>query len=783
MAIIRGGPQRSMLDRSLEEGAGRTGPAPGTGPGEELRAPGSAAAAPPAEATAGATVGVIFVHGIGSQKPGEILDSWSAAIIRAVAGWADAEGDDRLVAPLRDRVGRRVDPVIQAQIDFDASTIEVVELAIPGLAGGGAAAASRAPQRWVLTEAWWASKVTPPSLTAVLDWSTRQGVLARVVDGILRGGASPNRPALQVLGRIGLSTFLSLASSVAMIAYLALRSVAAIVPIQALRDAAVFHAFDTFLVDWWGDLYQLLRDPAQAANVRGQIATAAQALAAYGCDRIVVVAHSGGTAAAYMALGDVAQPLGSAGAGGEADAEHATAPSAPVAKLITHGEAINLARSFPAGLYDDPAQGAAGQRPGTADRLEPGLPWTGRWVDFWATHDPAPHGRLVPEADARPDFESVVVWNRRSIREDHGAYFDNDEEFVLPLLRELDTPDDPAASRFPATSSEAVRARHQRVHLLTLWRRIGFVAPFAAILAVLAAGYPGSGMRDLVGAAGLAWTYVPGHDAAERLLATTGTWHLGWLLNAAGVVAILVLGAIVTGLAVHAALPIGQDDVWADTPPRRLIAGLDLLPAPLMIVLAIAIAWSLATNPDPRIRALLVLVVLAGLLVGALLVQGIDRERGRPLRVRRFAVTDRVPVALAEAGSFVLVLAAAIFLPLAIIGILAVEPIRTAVIGAALAFAVFRPIVGFGGWRWERWDAAERAAVRRRGERPRRRLVAAESVALLAVALLAAAGIVVGSIWIAGIGRVSLIAVAAVVLVVTAIATALADLERTGARA
>ena len=63
-----------------------------------------------------------------------------------------------------------------------------------------------------------------------------------------------------------------------------------------------------------------------------------------------------------------------------------------------------------------------------------------RWADFWSTYDPAPAGPLNPPDGVRLTNRTYSIINRMSILEDHGSYWDNDEEFILPLLQHIDTP-------------------------------------------------------------------------------------------------------------------------------------------------------------------------------------------------------------------------------------------------------------------------------------------------------------------------------------------------------
>ena len=102
----------------------------------------------------------------------------------------------------------------------------------------------------------------------------------------------------------------------------------------------------------------------------------------------------------------------------------------------------------------------------------------------------------------RPDWpgkasRSIRVLNKRSVLDDHGSYWENDEEFLYPLLAQFEIAGLPnTESRFepapisrtapdPATGTEPdswVSLRRQRVHMLTLWGRLMFVVPlFAAV--------------------------------------------------------------------------------------------------------------------------------------------------------------------------------------------------------------------------------------------------------------------------------------------------------------
>ena len=343
-------------------------------------------------------IGIVFVHGIGSQRPGETLLDWSRPLIRLLSEWRTAHG----LPP---------DPVITSDIDFSGASLPTIELDIP--AGSVGPDDDPAPaRRWIMTEAWWASRVQPPSLGTMTSWLRDD--FGRVVDGIRKGfddrtrddrrrrdlirltaaherlaaaGIDERRWAwidrLDHLQARALSIALGAAwivGTILLVPYAALRAL----PIQALRDVVGLRQLDSFFVDWFGDMRILLYDPAQAANIRARLAAAVGALAARGCEQVVVVAHSGGSVVSLTTLTDPATLR------------------LPVTKLITLGQAIDLAWRL--------ENAWRGLPPG--DRLTPrleGQAWAERWVDFWASYDPAPGGPLEPPDGVAAHPEEIAV--------------------------------------------------------------------------------------------------------------------------------------------------------------------------------------------------------------------------------------------------------------------------------------------------------------------------------------------------------------------------------------
>jgi hypothetical protein len=425
-------------------------------------------------------VGIVFVHGIGSQKQGETLLQWSAPIIEVITAWRRRARDANLLPD----DGGPLDPVEIAELDYE-SPLPVVTVRIPKVRIGEV---DHPEKRWLMTEAWWASKVEPPALGTLTSWLGPRGGTEQIVAGIL-GNPSGNPGWLGISKKMVLP-FVTVFSALILTLFAFVRAISRLIPIDAVRDSAALREFDGFLTGWFGDIRILIFDPVQSANIRTGLARAIEALRGIGCGPIVIVAHSGGAMVSVLAL---------------TDPRHR---DAHVDKLITFGEGWNLAvRLTPKGEPGSPIAGMADRLRSGIGTFRPKL----RWTDFWASNDPAPAGELLvhQEMNPKPAADQVVskrVWNRRSLLDDHGSYWDNDEEFIIPLLRELDDPTgDGSASRFypvqaaPPTASNAApspaaasgkppeepglrASRHrERVAALAIWRQACIVFPIAAI--------------------------------------------------------------------------------------------------------------------------------------------------------------------------------------------------------------------------------------------------------------------------------------------------------------
>jgi hypothetical protein len=544
-------------------------------------------------------VGVVFVHGIGTQAACETFLDWSSSIVRVLSTWLAGHHYPN-------------DPVRRCEFDLSGNRLSFLELDVPEHEGHPA-------QTWVMTEAWWAATTRSPGLGSMTRYVShamgpimagikaayRLRIDARIetksavrslaaTDGYahrdLVMSAVPERrrdwidaldwvqqeltilafPPALVVGRVALALYAPFRA----------------IPIQKLQQMAALKTADNWLTRWFGELPDITEDPIQAANVRSRLAAAIRGLQGEGCGRIVVVAHSGGAIVGFTTLCDPAF----------ADLH--------VDKLVTLGEGLALAWRIEGEASLAPGSRLLGNLKSARPDLE--------WVDFWSTYDPAPAGPIAPPPGVSLADTSHATTNRMSILEDHGSYWDNDEEFLIPLLQHIDTPaGGRAGTRFYRDSGlGTVRQawRRQRVAVLALWRWIatlGAGVPLAvpSVAALLAL----AGLGSVAGPARLGafvagwWSTVPFHQiiagpldglagiaAWPGILRGIGEWGLG---SAVVIGAFLILARI--GVGRWEAWDEGERKAAREAVPKR--AGSGRATIDFLVLTTITVALSAAT--------------------------------------------------------------------------------------------------------------------------------------------------------------------------------------------
>jgi hypothetical protein len=119
-------------------------------------------------------VGVVCVHGIGFQHPGQTLLEWTGPIATALVAWRGRITDDDLDED--DRAWPR-DLVECSDVDLTGERPSYVTFRITGVTTveGAARSAGRSPRRTGRPGS------SAPSLRLLIDWTGREGVVDRVV--------------------------------------------------------------------------------------------------------------------------------------------------------------------------------------------------------------------------------------------------------------------------------------------------------------------------------------------------------------------------------------------------------------------------------------------------------------------------------------------------------------------------------------------------------------------------------------------------------------------------
>ena len=678
-------------------------------------------------------VGVVFVHGIGSQAQGEILRDWGGAIASVLIDFRIAAGADG-------------DPVLATQLDPTAPGRIFVELQLPETTDADGTAVPE--EHWLLTEAWWAHEITPPSFGQMAQWLGPDGAVPRIVKTIIPrstgqfdprslpsspepGGSSlpdaPHRasgerrsqklrdrarramhgwradPVMHTrswLVQAGAWAYLQAFSALLLLLYGVLRSIESLIPIGPLANGALTRPIDRFVLEWFGDVFVLLGVPAQAASVRGRLARAVGDLQAARADEIVVIAHSGGAIVTWTTLADE----------DTADLQ--------VDQLVTIGEGLNLGWNITSG--DGTADDAAGMldrarrrfrllyRPLLAvrERL--------RWVDYWGSRDPAPSGSLdPPDVDLEPPadrFVSMPIWNLLSFRQDHGGYWDNDEEFVIPLLRRLEGARPGGTSYFGTQADHDLRSnrRRRRASVLSVWRQVCLMAPMAAVLTSFVAG------KDLIPRIGdtiaAVWSVVPGSGVVSGPVEAVRGLHLESIppvdtLAEVGVWVVVALIGFAAGFALISPPERGAPWTTATSRPAKVIAWLVdrgplIVAAPLLVLVATALV-RFADGATPSGLAAfggaLLWLAIAVVVVGA-----------------AFAASQQW-LGVRIAATVVILALGSLLLLAPIAAILIFPAVGRMVLGSVAVVVGFAILARLGGWRWSAWDLRERRASHARG--------------------------------------------------------------------
>ncbi len=393
-----------------------------------------------AQAGAATRVGVVFVHGIGQQPQSHTVREFGGALLGWLQEWHKYRDEDLCVGSADLSYGAQSEGPARFTIDLPAR---------PG----------HPAQTWILAEAWWAARLSAPSLDKMTWWGLKSAVVRSLrLAGVVAASFAKLRRTPKALIEV-VSAVLLLIGYVTggILAIPLILGLYVLAQIPGPIEQAVM-GLRSFLLDQIGDFYTFMWDDVQAVHIRGSVGAAIHFLVEkHQCDRIAVVAHSQGTVIAYDAL--------CSGAVLPADLERVTS-------FVTFGAALNNAW--------DPRL-----VPERTCRLRQSLPAHVRWLNVWAAYDPVAGGAIDTHGKVRPPDEEREVTNWMNVILDHGGYFTNREGFLSFLAQELESPGDVLASRFSPGAHEGAWSglRRDRVLTLVTWRVVAILAFGAAVAA------------------------------------------------------------------------------------------------------------------------------------------------------------------------------------------------------------------------------------------------------------------------------------------------------------
>jgi hypothetical protein len=479
-------------------------------------------------------VGVLYVHGMGEQEQGDSVTEMGDALTEWLRKWlAPVERSDFKVREAKLRSGGQVlggqpDHPIGGQAHVSVTITD--ESTDPPL-----------QQEWRLAESWWAATFRQATFFELVAWAFSAGpwLIASQRAGLemrFRSAARPHPGLLRRVLNIVAAVFLTLVAAIVASAvtpvFLGLL-IFSLIPIPALTD--VVRAIARNLSGSFGDLLILVRSPvrfaAMAEQVRGDIADM-YAL----CDRVMVLAHSQGSAVSWHAIRrtadehpserayvDLFLSFGQAfrklkslylvhtGPGRKKVTFFGLATVTTVLLLVAGFNGAGVlgvilhSRFDLAAIFSDSARNiwwivgalvgvvavqevlvrmaAKNDEAGEVEvkdeikvvqKAMPGF----RWLDLWASADPAPNGPLL--TDLPRGVESYKIRNIGSTLLDHAIYWSNRTVFVSAVAFAAASlaPSSPIGTqdRIPQALRQAARIRGRRVGMLLAARVLFLVA-------------------------------------------------------------------------------------------------------------------------------------------------------------------------------------------------------------------------------------------------------------------------------------------------------------------
>jgi hypothetical protein len=262
-------------------------------------------------------LGILFVHGVGTQPPRDTLVRWGDVLLKVIG------------RAMEEKPGRTT-PIVSRAEAGDRSGAKPAEVVVE------LRCSDREKEKWLLTESWWADSFPTPTYSELVSWSFRAvpwSIAVHIAHAFWETDPQASKGAwgLAAAKAVGW-LLLAMALTPMLLIILGLTLVLGLLPIPQLRTLIL--SMQTTLVGTVGDSLAFVESPLRAALIRGRISEGIERLRGC-CERTIVVAHSQGAAATLDAVGGILDPAVT----GEAPAAR---PEVPVPDaLVTFGSGVN----------------------------------------------------------------------------------------------------------------------------------------------------------------------------------------------------------------------------------------------------------------------------------------------------------------------------------------------------------------------------------------------------------------------------------------------------------
>src|SRR5688572_19811955 len=431
-------------------------------------------------------IGVLLVHGIGTAAQGETLIGYSEPLYKWIEKWLKRNTPPASTSTSTSDEDNNHVSVLHADLHPSGDAPAHTEWLLRIKQGNGRKRRIE-ESHWLLAEAWWAETFSPSSWTQTLKWAIQIAPslvlrhFIRVVRSVIRDGRKNFLFYLLALPVVPfyiiLAIFATFLIQVLALLILIMASITAIIPIAPLKYFVT--SMQNIISNFIGDIYLRITSPIQRAAMVSKVKHDLKWLEER-CDKIAIVAHSQGSAICYellkeykpkkvkrlVTLGQAIKLLKTIESRRWTGLYWAVIiivdvllPYLAIQTLVSASkwwqdiaDLYVVGRGFfnPDSLWTLVVVVIACAGLGIilwvlAKSLYDYALWNPltdekwfeldkefRWIDLYASNDPAPNGVLAEEL---PEFiESRPIYNHANLITDHTTYWGNIDEFVTAVF-------------------------------------------------------------------------------------------------------------------------------------------------------------------------------------------------------------------------------------------------------------------------------------------------------------------------------------------------------------